>query len=220
MATAASSAVSRVSTSRMSSVFGTRWHGVSITHVEVKLTLVDVEVHNVGGVGLLVLNGGPGDMVIGGHFHDNAKGGIQILGHNGTVNLLFVVAEYNAEFGIALFDASVGMALSIVGHNGSPTPTGCHGGGLWPVDSSSVTVTGTIFAANCIGIFNSGSSVAFGSDTFDSNVVELGHKPGLPFSWNDLGNNVCGQNIGTANETLYVCQDMSLDLQLPNPLEP
>ena len=61
-------------------VFGTRWHGISITHVGVKLTFGDIEVHDVGGVGLLVLNFGSGDMVIGGHFHDNAKGGIQILG--------------------------------------------------------------------------------------------------------------------------------------------
>jgi hypothetical protein len=201
-------------------VFGTRWHGISITHVGVKLTFGDIEVHDVGGVGLLVLNGGPGDMVIGGHFHDNAKGGIEILGHNGTVNLLFVVADYNAEFGVALFDASVGIALSLLGHNGSPTPTGCQGGGLLARDSSSVTVTGTIFATNCIGIFNSESSVAFGSDTFDSNAAELGHNSEAPFSWNDLGNNVCGQNIGTANETLYACQDKSLDIQPPDPLEP
>ena len=201
-------------------VSGTRWHGISITHVGVKLSFGDMEVHDVGGVGLLVLNGGPGDVVIGGHFHHNAKGGIQILGHNGTVSLLFVVAEYNAEYGVALFDASVGIALSVLGHNGSPTPTGCQGGGLLPSNSSSVTVTGTIFAANCIGIFNSASSVAFGSDTFDSNEAELGHESGVPFAWNDLGNNVCGQNLGTANETLYACQDKSLDLQPPNPLDP
>ena len=68
-------------------VFGTRWHGVSITHVEVKLNFGDIEIHDVGGVGLLVLNAGPGDMLVGGHFHHNAKGGIQILGHNGTVTL-------------------------------------------------------------------------------------------------------------------------------------
>ena len=81
-------------------------------------------------------------------------------------------------------------------------------------------MTGTIFATNCIGIFNSASSVAFGSDTFDSNAAELGHNSELPFSWNDLGNNVCGQNLGTANETLYACQDKSLDIQPPDPLDP
>ena len=108
-----------------------------------------------------------------------------------------------------------------MGHNGSPTATRCYGGGLWLEDSSSIVVTGTIFTANRIAIINSGSSVAFGSDTFDSNVIELAHEPELPFSWNDLGNNVCGQDLGTMNETLYACQDKTLDdLQLPNPLEP
>jgi hypothetical protein len=91
---------------------------------------------------------------------------------------------------------------------------------LWATNSSSITVTGTIFEANCAGIFNSGSSVAFGSDTFDSNAAELGHEIGLPFSWNDLGNNVCGANLGTADETLFACQDFTLDVQPPDPQEP
>ena len=91
---------------------------------------------------------------------------------------------------------------------------------MWATNSSSITVTGTIFEANCAGIFNSGSSVAFGSDTFDSNAAELGHEVGLPFSWNDLGNNVCGANLGTAGETLFACQDFTLDLQPPDPQEP
>ncbi len=141
-------------------VFATRWHGVSITHVGVKLTLGDIEVHDVGGVGLVVFNGGAGDMTIGGHFHDNAKGGIHVVGHNGDVDLVFV------------------------------------------------------------GVFNSGSFVALGSDTFDSNAADLGHEPGLPFTWDDLGNLVCGDNIGTPSETLHACQDLSLDIQPPDPTQP
>src|SRR6476619_3815389 len=66
-------------------VVGTRWHGISITDAGVKLTFGDIEVHDAGGVGLLVLHGVAGDIVVGGHFHDNAKGGVEILGHKGTV---------------------------------------------------------------------------------------------------------------------------------------
>jgi hypothetical protein len=202
-------------------VVGTQWHGVSVTHAGVKLTFGDVEVHDAGGVGLLVLNGGPGDIAIGGHFHDNAKGGVEILGHNGAVNLLLTVADHNGEFGVFLFDANAGMALSSLADNGTATPDGgCSGAGLWAANSSGATVTGTIFLADCIGIFNAESSVAFGSDVFDSNAVDLGHEPGLPFSWNDLGANVCGENIGSASQTLHACQDKSLDVQPPNPLEP
>ena len=201
-------------------VAGTRWHGISITHVGVKLAFGDIQVHDVGGVGLLVLNGGSGDIAIGGHFHDNAKGGIHIVGHNGAVDLLLVVADHNGDFGVLLSDVNAGMALSSLAHNGHPTSTGCSGAGLWAANSSVVTVTGTILSANCIGIYNSGSSVAFGSDTFDSNEADLGHEPGLPFTWTDLGNLVCGENIGTPNETLHACQDLSLDVQPPDPIQP
>ena len=201
-------------------VVGTRWHGISITDVGVKLTFGDIEVHDVGGVGLLVLNGGAGDIVVGGHFHDNAKGGVEILGHNGTVDFVLLAADHNHDFGVLLLDTNAGMALSSLAHNGHFTDTGCQGAGLWATNSSSITVTGTIFEANCAGIFNSGSSVAFGSDTFDSNAAELGHEIGLPFSWNDLGNNVCGTNLGTADETLFACQDFTLDVQPPDPQEP
>ena len=201
-------------------VVGTRWHGISITDAGVKLTFGDIEVHDAGDVGLLVLNGGAGDIVVGGHFHDNAKGGVEILGHNGTVDLVLLVADHNHDFGVLLLDTNAGMALSSLAHNGHFTDTGCQGAGLWATNSSSITVTGTIFEANCAGIFNSGSSVAFGSDTFDSNAAELGHEIGLPFSWNDLGNNVCGANLGTADETLFACQDFTLDLQPPDPQEP
>jgi hypothetical protein len=200
-------------------VVGTRWHGVSITHVGVKLTLGDIEIHDVGGIGLLVFNGGAGNIAVSGHFHDNTKGGIEIVGHNGTVDLVLLAADHNPAFGVLLVDATAGMALSSLAYNGQTTDTGCQGAGLWATDSSSITVTGTIFEANCAGIFNSGSSVAFGSDTFDSNGVELGHESGLPFSWNDLGGNVCGANLGTPNETLFACQDFTLDLQPPDPPE-
>src|SRR6266540_4325870 len=42
----------------------------------------------------------PGDITIAGHFHDNTKGGIEILGHNGVVDLVFVVADHNGDFGV------------------------------------------------------------------------------------------------------------------------
>ncbi len=201
-------------------VFATRWHGVSITHVGVKLTFGDIEVHDAGGVGLVVFNGGAGDMTIGGHFHDNAKGGIHVVGHNGDVDLVFVVADHNGDYGVWLSDVNAGMALSSLAHNGHATDTGCYGWGLWASNTSVATVTGTNFVANCGGVFNSGSSVALGSDTFDSNAADLGHEPGLPFTWDDLGNLVCGDNIGTPNETLHACQDLSLDIQPPDPTQP
>lgn len=78
-----------------------------------------------------------------------------------------------------------------------------------------------IFFSNCLGILNSGSTVAFGSDVFDSNAADLGHEPGLPSVFDaSLGNNVCGENVGTANETLHACQDLTLDLQPPSPQDP
>jgi hypothetical protein len=201
-------------------VSNTRSHGISITHVGVKLTLGDIEVHDVGGIGLLVFNGGTGDIAVSGHFHHNAQGGVEVLGHNGTVDLVFVLADHNPTFGVLLVDATAGMALSGLTDNGHPIDTGCQGAGLWASGSSSITVTGTLFQANCIGIFNSGSFVGFGNDTFDSNTAELGHEPGSPFSWLDLGNNVCGENLGTPGETLFACQDFTLDIQPPDPPVP
>ena len=112
-------------------VVGTRWHGISITDAGLKLTFGDIEVHDVGGVGLLVLNGGAGDIVVGGHFHDNAKGGVEILGHNGTVDLVLLAADHNHDFGVLLRDTNAGMALSSLAHNGHFTDTGCQGAGLW-----------------------------------------------------------------------------------------
>jgi hypothetical protein len=53
---------------------------MSVTHVGVELKFADIEVHETGGVDVLVFNDGPGDIVIGGHFHDNAKGGLEIIG--------------------------------------------------------------------------------------------------------------------------------------------
>lgn len=198
-------------------VVGTRWHGISITHASVKLKFGDVEVHDAGGVGLIVFNGGAGNIAVSGHFHHNTKGGIEILGHNGNVDFVLAVVDHNPAFGVLLLDATAGMALSSLAYNGHATPTGCQGAGLWPRDSSSITVTGTIFQANCIGIFNDGSSVAMGSDTFDTNDAELGHEPGLPFNWVDLGGLVCGENLGTPSETLFACQDFTLDIQAPEP---
>jgi hypothetical protein len=198
-------------------VAATRWNGVSITHVGVKLTFGDIEIHDVGGVGLLVFNGGAGNIAVSGHFHDNTKGGIEILGHNGNVDLILAVVDHNPAFGVLLVDATAGMALSSLAYNGQTTSTGCQGAGLWPRVSSSITVTGSIFQANCIGIFNEGSSVAFGNDTFDSNGVDLGHEPGVPFNWDDLGGLVCGTNIGTPDETLFACQDFTFDIQPPDP---
>jgi len=201
-------------------VSATQWHGISITHVGVALKVDDVEVHDTGGVGLVVFNDGPGTVTIGGHFHHNATGGVEIIGHNGAINLVLVVADHNPQFGVFLFDASAGMALSALSANGHPTATGCQGAGLLVKHSSSVTVTGTIFATNCLGIYNSGSAVAFGSDIFDSNAADLGHEVGLPFSTTDLGNNICGENLGSANETLHACQDLTLDIQPPAPDDP
>ena len=201
-------------------VSGTQWHGMSVTHVGVELQSEDIEIHDTGGVGLLVFNGGPGDLDIGGHFHDNAKGGLEIIGHNGAINLVFVVADHNPEFGVFLFEANAGMTLSDLSSNGHSTPTGCHGAGLLVEQSSVVAVTGTVFSANCVGIYNSGSTVAIGSDIFDSNAADLGHEPGLPSSIDDLGNNVCGDNLGSPNETLHACQDLTLDLQPPSPDNP
>jgi len=201
-------------------ISGTQWHGISVTHVGVELKFADIEVHDTGGVGVLVFNDGPGDIVIGGHFHDNAKGGLEIIGHQGAINLVFVVADHNPEFGVFLFEANAGMTLSNLSSNGHSTPTGCHGAGLLVEQSSVVAVTGTVFSANCLGIYNSGSTVAFGNDIFDSNAADLGHEPGLPSSIDDLGNNVCGDNLGSPNETLHACQDLTLDLQPPSPDDP
>jgi hypothetical protein len=133
------------------------------------------------------------------------------------VDLILAVVDHNPAFGVLLLDATAGMALSSLAYNGHDTDTGCQGAGLWARESSSITITGSILQANCIGIYNDSSSVAMGSDTFDSNEAELAHEPGLPFIWDDLGGLVCGTNIGTPNETLFACQDYSLDIQPPDP---
>jgi hypothetical protein len=89
------------------------------------------------------------------------------------------VADHNPEFGVFLFEANAGMTLSNLSSNGHSTPTGCHGAGLLVDQSSVVAVTGTVFSANCVSICNSESTVAIGSDMFDSNATDLGHEPGL-----------------------------------------
>jgi hypothetical protein len=188
-------------------VSGTEWHGISITYVSNVLALFDVVVQGAGGVGLLILNYGPGDISIGGHFHHNSYGGIEVEGNNGTVHLLFAATDHNYLYGLGLFTANVGIALSSFTDEGHPTSGGCTGAGMMAVASSEATISGSYFADDCFALTNAGSSVTITSNTFNSTTGVPAFLSGdtSPL-FNDGGGNVCGFDIGTPQESIVGCQ--------------
>jgi hypothetical protein len=206
------------------SVSHTQWTGISLTDVDSFAELDAVEVQGAGGVGLYLDNTGGGDVTIGGHYHHNAYAGVQVNG--GTATFFFTVADHNGLFGVILWGVQAGMGLSALEDQidappayGNPGPGGCEGVGLAAVEGSSVSVAGSIFEDNCLGLaVNSDSSITSTQNTFSSTTGQI---EGLAIDGplTDGGGNVCGYNMGTPNEYVVDCSEFFIGApQAPPPL--
>lgn len=207
-------------------VHDTRWNGISLVSVLKLVTSFDVEVYNAGGDGMYVSNVGAGDMLISGHFHNNALAGIYVKGNNGTVHMIFVIADHN-QSGIIADGATLGIALSSLADNfQSDGPGACSGSGLAAANSF-VTVSGTIFRDNCISIANGGSTVGLADDRITLTTADPTRQEtllaaalnGVPGNFKDNGGNVCGDNLLTPNQLVLDCTNWTnYGLQVPQPV--
>ena len=194
-------------------IANTSWNGISLLGAE-QVTSLGLVIHDVGGVGILIINHQPGaeflikDAIVSG----NGAGGIEVQGGAGCVYISESKALFNFVSGLKLVNAD--CVLASQNHfSFSVAKRGFLGDGVAAFGSGDTifSIQNTISVNERAAVSNYGSHVTIGENEMNVNSLDLVAGPwdGVSPTWSDLGGNVCDGEV---------CEASAADVVPPGPV--